>query len=412
MKTGPRSARRRNNNAVGSRASALPFRTTLGVAALTAAGLGVMAVRAAENGGAGAGSGPYTVLAYNDLGMHCMNDDFSELVILPPFNNLRAQVIRRGSSPEVMSEDDIHVTYVIPGNTHSADKTNFWTFAEALFGAQLAPDVGLTGNGMAGAMARQQRYYEATGIPITPIDDSGRSNPYPLATISVQGPLGMAETRAVVPVSTEISCNLCHEGTNGQTVSHDILVDHDRLHGTTLVDQKPVLCASCHADPALGTPGLPGLPTLSSAIHRAHAPRMAQVPLENNCYACHPGLRTDCQRDVHRARGVECMECHGDMTAVGDPLRTPWVDQPSCGSCHVRSGFEFEPPGVLFKDARGHGGVLCAGCHGSPHAVAPAITETDNLQAMLLQGAPGVLDECTVCHTQTPGDPFPHRRDD
>ena len=30
----------------------------------------------------------YVVFAWNDLGMHCMNRDFSELMVLPPFNVL------------------------------------------------------------------------------------------------------------------------------------------------------------------------------------------------------------------------------------------------------------------------------------------------------------------------------------
>lgn len=410
MMTGQRPEGRRDRTVVRTRGGALKLETLLVLSAV-GAGLGLMAARATGRG-AGAADG-YTVLAYNDLGMHCINDDFSELVILPPYNNLRAQVIRRGSEPDIMTEDNIHLTYVIPTNTHSADKTNFWTYVQAIFGASPAPDVGLTGNGMAGAMAATPRhYYEATGIPITPIADSGRSDPYPIATVVAQGPLGTAETRAVVPVSTEISCNLCHVAPPGETVSQDILLDHDRLHGTTLVDMKPVLCASCHADPALGTPGLPGVPNLSSAVHTAHAPRMDMVPLENVCYACHPGIRTDCQRDVHRARGVECMQCHGDMAQVGDPARTPWVQEPTCGSCHARPGFEFEQPGKLFKDSVGHGGVLCASCHGSPHAIGPAVTETDNLQAVLLQGTPGVLSDCTVCHVTMPHESFFHSRDD
>ena len=40
--------------------------------------------------------GEYRVLANNDLGMHCSQEDFSEICILPPFNNLRAQVIKPG----------------------------------------------------------------------------------------------------------------------------------------------------------------------------------------------------------------------------------------------------------------------------------------------------------------------------
>ncbi len=60
----------------------------------------------------------------------------------------------------------------------------------------------------------------------------------------------------------------------------------------------------------------------------------------------------------------------------------------------------------------GHGGVHCTSCHGSPHAITPTTTEVDNAQAIALQGYPGVINSCTVCHTSTPGDPFPHRRDD
>jgi hypothetical protein len=147
-------------------------------------------------------------------------------------------------------------------------------------------------------------------------------------------------------------------------------------------------------------------------MHGAHASRMDLVDLDNDCYACHPGLGTLCQRDVHYAGGVECVSCHGSMEAVGDPGRQPWADQPRCGDCHVRAGFEFEQAGALFKDSCGHGGVMCAVCHGSPHAIAPAVTDVDNQQAMIHQGHAGVIDDCLVCHTAMPGDPFPHRRND
>ena len=37
----------------------------------------------------------YVVLAWNDLGMHCYNRDFRDLAVLPPYNTLWAQVLRR-----------------------------------------------------------------------------------------------------------------------------------------------------------------------------------------------------------------------------------------------------------------------------------------------------------------------------
>ena len=33
-----------------------------------------------------AADGTYKILAWNDLGMHCYNRDFSDLAVLPPYN--------------------------------------------------------------------------------------------------------------------------------------------------------------------------------------------------------------------------------------------------------------------------------------------------------------------------------------
>lgn len=353
------------------------------------------------------------VLGFNDLGMHCMNGDFSELMILPPYNTLRAQVIdRAGEEPHIVTSG-ITVRYSIPSNTHSFDKTNFWRYAPQLLGVNLPPNIGLTGHGLSGTMTPTGRGdFNVTGIPITPIDDSGRDNPYALGLIAVvnNGQV-VARTQTVVPVSWEISCNRCHASAEHSTAT-DILMAHDNLHGTDLLNHRPVMCASCHADPALGTPGAPGVPNMSAAVHTAHADRVDGLHLVNECYACHPGFRTQCQRDVHLSRGITCRDCHGDMRAVGDSARRPWVDEPRCGSCHVRAGFEFEQANTLYKDSKGHSNIDCAACHGSPHAIAPTVTAIDNVQAITRQGHAGEINTCTVCHSTTPGDPFFHRVSD
>lgn len=363
----------------------------------------------------------YVVLGYNDLGMHCMNQDFSELCLLPPFNTLRAQVIRRGEEPQIVTSG-VTVSYGIPGNTDSTLKTNFWDYAPNLFGVRLPPNIGLTGNGLRGTMKPTgDNDWSATGIPLTPIRDDGVLDPYQLGNINVViNKKSVAATKAVVPVSWEISCNICHN-TPGISVETDILRRHDKLHprmpngvAINLEASKPVLCASCHADPALGTKGAPGVSTMSRAMHHAHADRMepAKVVLGNNtCYACHPGGVTHCQRDIHFAKGIQCTDCHGDMAKVGAFGRTPWVSEPTCGSCHSkrRPDFEFEEPGKLYKESRGHGGVHCSACHGSPHAITPTVTDADNVQAILQQGFAGTIKKCTVCHTTMPDDPFPHK---
>lgn len=359
-------------------------------------------------------SSEYVVFAYNELGMHCMQEDFSEMMILPPFNNLRAQVVlkRTGEDPSIVTSG-LTLKYTMPANTHSSDKCNFWTHSQALLGANLPPDVGLGGFGMAGTMAPvADRQFLATGIPVTPVDDNGRENPYVLATVSAErNGVVVGTTQAVVPVSWEMSCTLCHN-TPGESVATTILKAHDRLHGTTLEASKPVFCASCHADAAVGSAGQPGISNLSSAMHTAHAPRMAAAHLDNECYACHPGFRTQCQRDVHSLAGMNCNSCHTSMAAVGNPARRPWVDEPKCSNCHSRPEYQFEQPGKLFRDSLGHQGVACMSCHGSPHAITPAANAADNIQAIVKQGHAGVIDTCTVCHSSTPTETFPHRRGD
>lgn len=363
--------------------------------------------------------GDYIVLGYNDLGMHCMGNKFDEICILPPANTMRATVIFRGSGePEIVTED-VNLTYSIPGNTTSVTKTDFWQYAPQLFGVNLPPNIGLFGNGLSGTMhVTVDRDWIVEGVPITPIRDDGVFDAYQLSLITVkQGATTLATTRAVMPVSWEMNCNLCHN-TKGISVETDILRKHDTLHGTNLEHEKPVLCARCHADPALGAPGDPSLPNLSLAMHRSHANRqpknmprnISKVLLSNKCYFCHPGFQTQCERDMHRA-APNCFRCHGDMAAVGNPARRPWQDLPRCGTCHNEPGHEYEQAGVLYRNSVGHGGVKCEACHGSPHAIYPTVQPNDNVQSVSLQGHAGKIDTCSVCHSTPPSEPFFHRRE-
>ena len=140
------------------------------------------------------------------------------------------------------------------------------------------------------------------------------------------------------------------------TVESDILSDHDRLHNTNLMNFKPVLCAGCHADPALGLTGKPGIPSMSHAMHGAHAPRMEAIRVTgaNTCYTCHPGNRTQCQRDIHSARGMSCVDCHGNEYAVANPVRRHGSIEPSCASCHKqrKPNFDFDNRGCCSATPR------------------------------------------------------------
>jgi hypothetical protein len=129
--------------------------------------------------------------------------------------------------------------------------------------------------------------------------------------------------------------------------------------------------------------------------------------------------------------------------------RVPWLNEPTCGSCHtgdavsnmtakpgaikaddnirllqaylstdaratpiVPTNTRFAEPKVTTGTAAGnpqlfrlsvdtHGGVFCEGCHGATHAEWPLYkaAANDNVAAVELQGHAGKITECNVCHT-------------
>jgi hypothetical protein len=357
--------------------------------------------------------GTYIVIAWNDLGMHCANQDFSNMAILPPYNNQSAHVILQGSQtvlPQVLgASSGITVSYEIPGNTYSGsttntDKTNFWVYVQHLFGVSLSPDIGLTGIGLSGNMADSGDYFHAQGIPLTPLTDANLTtpDPYQLTLIKALGAGSaiLASTQSVIPVSNEINCvsSGCHSSEMG------ILNAHESVSGFNIAD-KPILCANCHGDNALGMPNHPGIPSFSQAIHQTHGGET------NDCYKCHPGPNTQCFRDVMHTNGMVCQDCHGSVSNVGNTIangRNPWLQEPSCGATSCHGSDYAEEPGKLFRQSRGHGGLFCSTCHGSPHAIVPSENDRDNLQNVTLQGYAGILRKCDVCHGYTPTAPGPH----
>jgi hypothetical protein len=354
--------------------------------------------------------GPYIVIGWNDLGMHCMNKTFADLAVLPPFNTFWATVIKRGDAthlPQVMGAP-YSVEYRIEDNTYSVGKTDFWSHENQLFGVNLPDNVGLAGFGLSGSMAWTTDHFQATGVPVTPWTDTNliTEQPFQLGWLDAKDGSNnvIASTEIVVPVSTEMTCNACHHPNVGETVEHAILRRHDAEEGTNLVNSRPVLCANCHGSNALGMPGNPDLPSLSEAMHAQHAEET------NDCYKCHPGPNTQCLRDVMSTQhGMTCQDCHGSVLDVATTIengREPWLEEPRCGDCHGAG--HAEQPNTLFRNSRGHGGLYCETCHSSPHAILPSREERDNRQNVNLQGFAGTLRDCKVCHGITPPSGGPH----
>lgn len=348
----------------------------------------------------------YIIIAWNDLGMHCSGQNYENLCILPPYNNLKGHVILRGDAnnlPQVVT-DGLTVTYEIPGNTYSVGKTNFWTYAYDLFGVELPPDTGLTGVGLTGVFQADSNVFQVEGIPITPYTDENlvTEDPYQLALIQAFDLWDnlLATTQPVIPVSNEMNCvsSGCH-------ASETAILNQHSDDGGFDPNNTPILCADCHSSNALGMPGTPGLPSLSEAVHSKHG------GVTNNCYLCHPGPNTQCFRDIMYSHGMVCQDCHGSVTEVGhsiDEGREPWLDEPSCGSANCHGSNFAEEPGKLFRNSRGHGNLYCSACHGSPHAIVPTVNERDNVQNIAIQGFAGTLRDCSVCHGVNPTGPGPH----
>ncbi len=355
----------------------------------------------------------YVVLAWNDLGMHCLNPTYDKAVILPPYNTVWAQVIKRGDPPQIVTTG-VTVQYAIRSNTYSYSKRSygqFWDNSQALFGIALAHDTGLNledpniHNGLSGTMLLKGDHFQVNGMPVVPVDDSSNWSPFQVADITVRDSGGavIAQTRATVPTSDEINCARCH----GADALLDVLQKHDSAESTSLEANRPVLCAQCHGSPALGQhlPGSSGK-YLSQAIHGFHATKNA------TCYDCHPGATTKCSRSTAHMGTTgdgNCVACHGDMTQVASSIatgaRVPWVGEPKCVTCHAGVP-EVDTAAVLYRNSQGHGGLSCPACHQSPHAMVPSREAADNYQAIQYQTSVTTIGSCKVCHDSSKGEGF------
>ena len=328
------------------------------------------------------------LLGWNNLGMHCMDSDYSVFSILPPYNTVEAQLLVGGKL--VRSGTGYTVTYEAVAdpdgsfNSTAMGKGNFYTYAAALFGATLAPEMGLAGWGMPGTGNPPQamlfettnhpaagvvttvNWWRAEGIPLAPYDDAHKENPYPLMRLIARNSANqtIATSDVVLPVSDEMDCRVCHasgtraggrpaagwvwDGLPERDYRLNILRLHDEqqfaLHPTlysealavrgfnarglyvgVVADAKPVLCAACHASEALGAPSYGSIPPLTASVHSRHA----QV--------IDPVLGISLNDSANRAA---CYRCHPGSTtrclrgAMGGAIAADGSMEMQCQSCH------------------------------------------------------------------------------
>ena len=236
-------------NAAGIRCQAV---TAVAVAPLPT-GLPPKVSQQPAPGTTAAGNADYAVLPFNDLGMHCADIGSLPFSILPPFNTLNAQVIRKGtaSSKPVLVDPSLTPMSLFysaasspndPAGANSISSTaqnwpvgtdfahamvkkaDFWdkmtdpltgktaTVASLLFrGLNPKPDEGLQTNMNAdhgrympgignpykenkpqafSTFVGAEKWFTAQGIPMTTVDDAGNQNSYPLMRVQALSPAG------------------------------------------------------------------------------------------------------------------------------------------------------------------------------------------------------------------------------
>jgi len=475
-------------------------------------------------------AGDYTVLAANDLGMHCADQDYRIFSILPPYNVLNAQVLRKGSEPMHLSRaDGVEVTYrAIPGNiidpndpskgalavdsintTSENDlangiyKANFWEPGNAagdllgflnydnlyppgvlaafplrhttmgyLLGLP-APDIERLYLGD-GVLAAEQStmpgkldpynandpqlfhgYYRdlpffvnfpfgytvtdfkrftAEGIPITPVDDQGRRNAYPLMRVEARDAQGnvLAYNDVVVPVASEADCQSCHleaevctglglgfqcddianyyssadfiDSTNIDTTDAsspyyvpgdtpeqialnaskiNILRLHDEKNGTSLDAERTVVCANCHYSPALDLAHLG--PNDENGKEQTRHRSMSNV-----MHGYHASLSESPDDPDGVFKGLfPTMPTYDNRT----PEQTRAILEQTCYACH---------PGkrtACLRGAMAEGGMVCQDCHGQGTQVGNDFTSGFPGGPDLARRVPWASEpKCQSCH--------------
>ena len=367
------------------------------------------------------------ILGWNDFGMHSIDSSYSVFSISPPYNTIEAQLIVNGKL--VTNSSGYNLTYEAVAdpsgsiNKSSVGKSNWIDYSQALYRKYLAEidplrylsdaDEGLLFWKMPGPANIPQsmlfetqnffnpdistlvNWFRAEGIPLTPYDDDGKKNSYPMFRLTARDSTNavIAQSDIVLPVSDEMDCRACH-GANTQAAASpaggwitdpipgresrlNILKLHDEkqfaghpaLYADALTAKgldplglfptatagKPVLCAFCHASNALGylsySSSYGAVSQLTTSIHSKHSgviDPQTNAPMDSAsnrsaCYRCHAesssakylrgAMSTTVANDG--TMKIQCQDCHGSMSQVGSSSRTGWFVEPKCQSCHT-----------------------------------------------------------------------------
>jgi len=326
-------------------------------------------------------TGNYTVIARNDLGMHCACPTFAGFLLLPPYNTIRVQVVKRGGSPSIVSSG-VTVSYSLAEETDALLQSDPYFSQWITYSPMLFPGFqpvvngkvqGLAGYGITGNATydSQSMSYIAKGIPAYPvttgdpakdvmIDPLGGPNrdPYITANVTVKDSSGtvIGTTSTVVPVAFGgcCSCHLKLAAANGYPSTpagsfaylgklhgqNSSKIDFNYLDPSGRGTAGPIRCSWCHWDPAMGEASAPGLPAvypnyviLPGASFTKADVKVSQYSFSDVLHRFHsqdnlvltqydPNIASNCY-DCHPGNNVNCYRgVHKGKTAI-------W-----CTDCH------------------------------------------------------------------------------
>ena len=362
----------------------------------------------------------YVVVGWNNLGMHCMDSDYSVFSILPPYNTIQGQVVQiiNGNTNVLMTTTNgFKLTYEAVAdpdgsfNSTASGKGNFFEFCPSIFsmfGLSLPVDVGLPVPGpdsfsLPGTNNVPQRmgwesamnWFIAYGIPLAPYDDAGKPNQYPLMRLRLRNDAGtsLATSDIVLPVSDEMDCKLCHLSGSGPDArpaggwvndanpGRDYRLNILRLHDERQWAGNATLYAAALSSNSYNAAGL-----YATVVVNKH-------PFI--CASCHISEALP----LPQLLGIKPLTAavHGHHAGVIDPRTSPpqilndASNRTACYTCHPGSATRCLR-GAMGKAVAADGSMAmqCQSCHGSMSAVGDL-------------GRTGWFEEpnCQACHVGT-----------
>lgn len=406
--------------------------------------------------GTSTSSSNYTILASNDLGMHCACPGTSNFLLLPPFNTIRAQAFQKGSdNPSVIGDTSkFRMTYSILENTDAGLKADPYYADWIAFSPKLFPGYqpiradgrvqSISGATLSGDMtvkAGPGAWWEVVGTPAYPvvtgtstdimIDPLGGPNRTPYLTGRIQlldkaTSAVLATDDITVPVAFGGCCS-CHlsvaqsygysnptprDSFNVMGMLHSGgdakgMINFAKLDPTGDGTGGPIRCSWCHWDPAMGESAAPGLSTVWPNYQILAGANFTKADVRTSVYSFSEVLhRFHTQSPAVLAYdpniAKNCYDCHpgNNVNCYRDTHTTKTINGNAiwCTDCHGDLN-QRVAQGQLSQPWQASTLPKCATCHGNNYGEGGGALNTGIFgQFLNSSGHEGQKVLCSSCH--------------